>query len=74
MQNGCHPKILLQDKVQRLTFSAGFVENLSFRAPFSSNINTSLSVVQIASFLAFGAQHTAVTFTIPVLGGVKDSI
>lgn len=56
------------------TLSAGFVENLSFLTPFSSNMTTILSVVHIARRLPFGAQHTAVTFTQPGFGCVRDSI
>lgn len=57
-----------------LTLSIAFVANLSLRAPFSSNIKTNFSVVHTANFLAFGDQHIAVTFTIPGLGGINDSI
>lgn len=54
-----------------LTFSAGLVENLSFRSPFSSNSCTNRSVVQTARRLPLSAQHTAVTLVMPGLGVVK---
>ena len=60
--------------MRSLTLSAGFVENLSFLTPFSSNITTILSVVHIARRLPLGAQQTAVTFTQPGFGCVRDSM
>jgi hypothetical protein len=52
--------------------SAGFVENLSFFTPFSSNIITVRSDVHIANFLPLGAQQMAVTLVIPSLGWLID--
>jgi hypothetical protein len=62
------------EKITDPTFSAGLVENLSLRAPFSSNINTSRSVVQTANFFALGAQQIAVTFVIAGVACVSDSM
>lgn len=56
------------------TLSAGLVENLSLRTPFSSKRMTTRSVVHTAKRLPLGAQHTAVTLEIPGVGGVNDSI
>ena len=60
--------------IKELTLSAGFVENLSFLSPFSSNISTMRSAVHTANFFPSGDQATAVTLTHDSLACVIDSM
>jgi hypothetical protein len=53
--------IAKEGRIGRTLESAGFVENLSRRSPFSSNRWTMRSVVTAASRMLLGAQHSAVT-------------